>query len=73
MPVNAILKNRVDTIVPCRAVKHLTLFLLVFGSLFWGVLIWKRKAEKALINSGLPYTVSTKKIQFCIVLISGDS
>lgn len=29
-----------------------------FGSLFWGVLIWKAKAEKALEESGLPYTVS---------------
>lgn len=26
--------------------------------MFWGVLIWKRKAEEALIASGLPYTVS---------------
>lgn len=26
-------------------------------NLFWGVLIWKRKAEQALINSGLPYTI----------------
>ncbi|XP_042509667.1 protein TIC 62, chloroplastic isoform X2 [Macadamia integrifolia] len=26
-------------------------------NLFWGVLIWKRKAEEALIASGLPYTV----------------
>lgn len=26
-------------------------------NLFWGVLIWKRKAEEALIDSGLPYTI----------------
>ncbi|XWS68161.1 hypothetical protein CRYUN_Cryun04dG0067700 [Craigia yunnanensis] len=26
-------------------------------NLFWGVLIWKRKAEEALIASGLPYTI----------------
>jgi hypothetical protein len=26
--------------------------------LFWGVLIWKAKAEKALKESGIPYTVS---------------
>ncbi|GAB2218949.1 hypothetical protein Drorol1_Dr00006573 [Drosera rotundifolia] len=26
-------------------------------NLFWGVLIWKRKAEVALISSGLPYTI----------------
>ncbi|MBA0556971.1 hypothetical protein Golob_027031 [Gossypium lobatum] len=26
-------------------------------NLFWGVLIWKRKAEEALIASGLPYTM----------------
>lgn len=26
-------------------------------NLFWGVLIWKAKAEKALENSGLPYTI----------------
>ncbi|KAI6677814.1 hypothetical protein NL676_038610 [Syzygium grande] len=25
-------------------------------NLFWGVLIWKRKAEEALIASGIPYT-----------------
>ncbi|KAG7976099.1 hypothetical protein I3843_06G131800 [Carya illinoinensis] len=26
-------------------------------NLFWGVLIWKRKAEQALLASGLPYTI----------------
>ncbi|XP_021731640.1 protein TIC 62, chloroplastic-like [Chenopodium quinoa] len=26
-------------------------------NLFWGVLCWKRKAEEALIASGLPYTI----------------
>lgn len=26
-------------------------------NLFWGVLFWKRKAEEALISSGLPYTI----------------
>ncbi|XP_038983622.1 protein TIC 62, chloroplastic isoform X2 [Phoenix dactylifera] len=26
-------------------------------NLFWGVLIWKRKAEEALLASGLPYTI----------------
>lgn len=26
-------------------------------NLFWGVLTWKRKAEEALIASGLPYTI----------------
>ncbi|CAI0377143.1 unnamed protein product [Linum tenue] len=26
-------------------------------NLFWGVLVWKRKAEEALIASGLPYTI----------------
>ncbi|RVW48425.1 Protein TIC 62, chloroplastic [Vitis vinifera] len=26
-------------------------------NLFWGVLIWKRKAEEALFASGLPYTI----------------
>lgn len=26
-------------------------------NLFWGVLIWKRKAEKHLIASGIPYTI----------------
>lgn len=26
-------------------------------NLFWGVLYWKRKAEEALISSGLPYTI----------------
>ncbi|KAH9302896.1 hypothetical protein KI387_014479, partial [Taxus chinensis] len=26
-------------------------------NLFWGVLVWKRKAEEALINSGLPYSI----------------
>ncbi|XP_020575544.1 protein TIC 62, chloroplastic [Phalaenopsis equestris] len=28
-----------------------------FLNLFWGVLIWKRKAEEALIASGIPYTI----------------
>lgn len=32
-------------------------FRLLCKSLFWGVLIWKRKAEEALLASGLPYTV----------------
>ncbi|KAF5951660.1 hypothetical protein HYC85_009604 [Camellia sinensis] len=32
-------------------------------NLFWGVLIWKRKAEEALLASGLPYTVSSRR--FC--------
>ncbi|XP_014518549.1 protein TIC 62, chloroplastic [Vigna radiata var. radiata] len=26
-------------------------------NLFWGVLVWKRKAEEALVASGLPYTI----------------
>ncbi|CAA6657718.1 unnamed protein product [Spirodela intermedia] len=26
-------------------------------NLFWGVLLWKRKSEEALIASGLPYTI----------------
>ncbi|KMZ74189.1 Protein TIC 62, chloroplastic [Zostera marina] len=26
-------------------------------NLFWGVLLWKRKAEEALLSSGLPYTI----------------
>uniref|UniRef100_A0A0D9XH61 NAD(P)-binding domain-containing protein n=1 Tax=Leersia perrieri TaxID=77586 RepID=A0A0D9XH61_9ORYZ len=26
-------------------------------NLFWGVLCWKRRAEEALISSGLPYTI----------------
>ncbi|KAL3614142.1 hypothetical protein CASFOL_042216 [Castilleja foliolosa] len=26
-------------------------------NLFWGVLLWKRKAEEALLDSGLPYTI----------------
>ncbi|XP_010254987.1 PREDICTED: protein TIC 62, chloroplastic isoform X2 [Nelumbo nucifera] len=26
-------------------------------NLFWGVLVWKRKAEEVLISSGLPYTI----------------
>ncbi|MCO5582827.1 hypothetical protein L7F22_036727 [Adiantum nelumboides] len=26
-------------------------------NLFWGVLLWKAKAEKALMQSGLPYTI----------------
>lgn len=26
-------------------------------NLFWGVLLWKRKAEEALIDSGLPYAI----------------
>ena len=30
--------------------------------MFWGVLIWKRKAEEALIASGIPYTVSITRL-----------
>ncbi|CAN0228386.1 unnamed protein product, partial [Ectocarpus sp. 12 AP-2014] len=26
-------------------------------NLFWGILSWKRKTEKALIDSGIPYTI----------------
>ncbi|KAK9165616.1 hypothetical protein Scep_000807 [Stephania cephalantha] len=31
--------------------------VVITYSLFWGVLLWKRKAEEALIKSGLPYTI----------------
>jgi uncharacterized protein YbjT (DUF2867 family) len=60
-------KNLIDA-ASAANVKH---FILVtslgtakFGwpasilNLFWGVLIWKAKAEKALKESGIPYTVS---------------
>lgn len=41
-----------------------------FGSLFWGVLIWKAKAEKALEESGLPYTVSAAHlVSSCTVVV----
>ncbi|XP_020403291.1 tic62 protein isoform X1 [Zea mays] len=30
---------------------------LLPSSLFWGVLFWKRRAEEALIASGIPYTI----------------
>ncbi|CAN0391071.1 unnamed protein product, partial [Ectocarpus sp. 13 AM-2016] len=26
-------------------------------NLFWGILSWKRKTEKVLIDSGIPYTI----------------
>ncbi|KAI4298378.1 hypothetical protein L6164_031949 [Bauhinia variegata] len=32
-------------------------FPAVLLNLFWGVLFWKRKAEEALIASGVPYTI----------------
>jgi uncharacterized protein YbjT (DUF2867 family) len=60
-------KNLIDA-ASAANVKH---FILVtslgtakFGwpasilNLFWGVLIWKARAEKALKESGIPYTVS---------------
>lgn len=51
-------------------------FYLCRLSLFWGVLIWKRKAEEALIASGLPYTVrkSTKlQVKLFNTEIAGSS
>ncbi|XP_076889976.1 protein TIC 62, chloroplastic-like isoform X2 [Bidens hawaiensis] len=59
-------KNLIDAAAAAKA-KH---FILVtslgtnkFGfpaavlNLFWGVLCWKRKAEEALLASGIPYTI----------------
>ncbi|KAI7758267.1 hypothetical protein M8C21_003613, partial [Ambrosia artemisiifolia] len=59
-------KNLIDAAAAAKA-KH---FMLVtslgtnkFGfpaavlNLFWGVLCWKRKAEEALLASGIPYTI----------------
>ncbi|XP_076923930.1 protein TIC 62, chloroplastic-like [Bidens hawaiensis] len=59
-------KNLIDAAATAKA-KH---FILVtslgtnrFGfpaavlNLFWGVLCWKRKAEEALLASGIPYTI----------------
>ncbi|CAH1451071.1 unnamed protein product [Lactuca virosa] len=59
-------KNLIDAATAAKA-KH---FILVtslgtnkFGfpaailNLFWGVLCWKRKAEEALLASGIPYTI----------------
>lgn len=53
-------------------------YVMLYYSLFWGVLIWKRKAEEALIASGLPFTVcgniaySAIKFVFEIVHIGGS-
>ncbi|CAM9711560.1 unnamed protein product [Scytosiphon promiscuus] len=51
----------------CSSVKHFVLVTALgtgkFGwpasalNLFWGILTWKRKTEKVLIDSGLPYTI----------------
>ncbi|GAV67113.1 NAD_binding_10 domain-containing protein [Cephalotus follicularis] len=59
-------KNLVDAATVAK-VKHFIMvsslgtnkvgFPAAILNLFWGVLIWKRKAEEALIASGLPYTI----------------
>ena len=45
----------------------LILEVSLFRSLFWGVLCWKRKAEEALLASGLPYTVSACNIRHAML------
>ncbi|KAF5745641.1 protein TIC 62 chloroplastic isoform X1 [Tripterygium wilfordii] len=59
-------KNLVDAATDAK-VKHFILvsslgtnkvgFPAAILNLFWGVLIWKRKAEEALLASGIPYTI----------------
>ncbi|XP_059435063.1 protein TIC 62, chloroplastic isoform X2 [Corylus avellana] len=59
-------KNLIDAATAAK-VKHFILltslgtnmvgFPAAILNLFWGVLIWKRKAEEALLASGLPYTI----------------
>ncbi|GMY05870.1 protein TIC 62, chloroplastic, partial [Fagus crenata] len=59
-------KNLIDAATVAK-VKHLILltslgtnkvgFPAAILNLFWGVLVWKRKAEEALLASGLPYTI----------------
>ncbi|CAK9315846.1 unnamed protein product [Citrullus colocynthis] len=59
-------KNLVEAAIVAK-VKHFVLltslgtnkigFPAAILNLFWGVLLWKRKAEEALIASGLPYTI----------------
>ncbi|KAK9164061.1 hypothetical protein Syun_004963 [Stephania yunnanensis] len=59
-------KNLIDA-ATISGVKHFILltslgtnkigFPAAILNLFWGVLLWKRKAEEALIKSGLPYTI----------------
>ncbi|KAL5704913.1 hypothetical protein ACHQM5_023273 [Ranunculus cassubicifolius] len=59
-------KNLIDAATSAR-VNHFILltslgtnkigFPAAILNLFWGVLIWKRKAEEALLDSGLPYTI----------------
>eukprot|EP00249_Psilotum_nudum_P017679 c26437_g1_i2 orf=303-3329(-) len=57
-------------LIQAAATAHINHFVLVTSlgtrkigfpasllNLFWGVLIWKAKAEEALIESGLPYTI----------------
>lgn len=39
--------------------------------MFWGVLIWKRKAEEVLLASGIPYTVSS--CEFAIEIFDLDN
>ncbi|BAT90896.1 hypothetical protein LR48_Vigan08g169300 [Vigna angularis] len=59
-------KNLIDAATVAK-VNHFTLvtslgtnkigFPAAILNLFWGVLVWKRKAEEALVASGLPYTI----------------
>ncbi|CAM8994207.1 unnamed protein product [Rhodiola kirilowii] len=59
-------KNLVDAAAVAK-VKHFIMvsslgtnkigFPAAILNLFWGVLLWKRKAEEALIASGIPYTI----------------
>ncbi|KAM3695230.1 hypothetical protein ACB098_07G115600 [Castanea mollissima] len=59
-------KNLIDAATVAK-VKHFILltslgtnkvgFPAAILNLFWGVLIWKRKAEEALLASGLPYAI----------------
>ncbi|PSS29398.1 Protein TIC 62 like [Actinidia chinensis var. chinensis] len=59
-------KNLIDAATVAK-VKHFILltslgtnkigFPAAILNLFWGVLIWKRKAEEVLLASGLPYTI----------------
>uniref|UniRef100_A0A803LP18 NAD(P)-binding domain-containing protein n=1 Tax=Chenopodium quinoa TaxID=63459 RepID=A0A803LP18_CHEQI len=50
-------KEIFDVTGPYRIDFLATKNLVDAGNLFWGVLCWKRKAEEALIASGLPYTI----------------
>ncbi|KVI10780.1 NAD(P)-binding domain-containing protein [Cynara cardunculus var. scolymus] len=50
-------KNLIDAATASKAKQFILVTSLGTNNLFWGVLCWKRKAEEALLASGIPYTI----------------